>query len=262
MIDILPLHIRQHLKQFGFSDQDVLIITFLLHFGKASVKEISRQTGISYSTVEYHCHNLNRAGILHLTRRNSKFFYAMCSEEDFLSWIDGRKHRMLEEHANTIEDVKAYFKVMRERTGKPELLYFDGVEEVREIYEDMLKTKASVYGWRDIKILQKALGKEYLASYIERRLKLGIKSFAIMPDNRVNRAYDRKNQNRQAKFDRHLKLPGEIRMFHNKVAIITFQKDHPVGFMMVGDLAFRMFKAIFDLAWKRSPEHGALHLAS
>ena len=233
------------------TDHDVLIITYLLHDGNATVHEISRQTAISYSTCEYLCNHLLRIGLLISKMEKDKQVFCVAPEEEFVSWMQHQKLKVLDEYGSAIGDMQQFFKSYREKSWKPEFLYFQGVEGIKEIYEDMLSSSTPIYGWRDIELLQKMLGKSYLDNYIEKRVEKGISSFAISPDNEVNRQYSAKDQKRSVKFIKALSLPGEIRMYDGKTAIVSFHKDHPVGFMLTSELIFNIFKAIFDEAWRK-----------
>lgn len=247
----LPLHIRQDLKQLGLTDNDILIITFLFHADKASVKEISRQTAISYSSCEYLCNNLHRMGLLGHHMSGEKQFFSVCLEADFLSWLEDKKRKTDESFQHAAHDIKEFFKLFRDKSWKPEFLYFQGIEGIKEIYEDMLQSKGPICGWRDIALLQKMFGKAYLDSYIKRRVEKGIESYAITPDNKINREYASRDQKRPTRFVKNLILPGEIRMYDHKVAIVTIHEESPVGFLMTGVLTYKIFKSIFDQAWKK-----------
>lgn len=98
----LPLHIRQNLRQLGLTDHDVLIITFLFHADKASVESISRQTAISYSTCEYLCNNLHRMGVLILMMEKGSQVFSLCSEHEFLAWMEDKKRKIVDEYRSSM----------------------------------------------------------------------------------------------------------------------------------------------------------------
>lgn len=246
----LPLHIRQNLRQLGLTDHDVLIITFLFHADKASVESISRQTAISYSTCEYLCNNLHRMGVLILMMEKGSQVFSLCSEHEFLAWMEDKKRKIVDEYRSSMGDMQQFFKSHREKSWKPEFLYFQGVEGIKDIYEDMLTSKTPIYGWRDIPLIQKFLGKTFLDEYIKRRADKGIQSLAIMPDNATNRKYSAQDQKRTAKFLKGFSIPGEIRVYDGKTAIISFHKNNLVGFLLTSEIIYNIFKTIFDQTWK------------
>ena len=76
--------------------------------------------------------------------------------------------------------------------------------------------------------------------------------------NVMNSAYAKKNQMRNTKFSEHLSIDGEIRVYGDKVALITFHKQKPVGFVFSGPLISSIFRGVFNHAWKACNHHVAM----
>ncbi len=248
----LPLHVRQTLKNLGFSDNDIVILSYVFSAQKSTLKEISHQTSISYSTCQYLTTNLLRLGILSLSVEAGAEFLTICSLEFFLHWIDEQKKQAEEPYSNAKKEISLFMKMVKESSWKPDMVYHEGAEGIKEIYEDMLKTNRDICAWTDISLIEKALGKTYLKSYITRRVRAGLKSFSILRKNPINILYSKKKQKRETKLVSELPIKGEIRIFGNKVAVITFNKKHPVGFVLESALIAEMSKTIFHDVWGKT----------
>ncbi|MDP2691777.1 MAG: hypothetical protein Q8O95_05245 [bacterium] len=249
MSELLPLHIRQNLRNLGFSDNDILVLSYLFHAKKSTLKDISRQTAVSFSTCHYITANLARLGILEVGVQEGAEYFRICSHQDFLNWIDEKRLQMDEQYRNTQKEIQQFLVMEQESSWKPSVTYFEGVEGLRDIYQDMISTGKAIRGWTDIELIRNTIGQQYMDDFIQRRIENNIETFAIMPDNPTNREYSKKKEKRQTKLVKHFPLEGEIRIYGNKVGAISFDKKTPVGFIMEGKTMAEIYRSIFELAW-------------
>lgn len=247
----LPLGFQQALKKIGFSMDEVKILGFLFHEKKANTKEISRQTTISYSASHYILLKLVRKGLLYHTmdQEAEEEIFEMCSKKEFFCWIDEQKKLNEEIYENAKLDLNAFLSKIIGSSWKPQILYYEGKEGIIEIYEDILATNRDIYSWLDIARIRESLG-EYLYEYIRKRIEKGIISHDIVPRNEENLKHFKQSENRKIKFVDSLPIDGELRIFGDKVAIITFDKEKPIGLVLRGKLIARLFKTIFDSSWE------------
>lgn len=249
MIHSLPLQTRQTLKALGFSDNECKVLLPLFAKRKLSAKAISQQTALSFDTVHYTLYSLQKKKLIHRTSRNKEDMVEICTDAAFIQWIDEQKTVNASVYDEAKETLDTFLTTIKEADWKPTVNYFEGKQGVIDIYEDMIREGKDIYGWRDIRKLHESLG-GYVDTYIGKRVQKGIHSYGIMPRNSVNTAYaKKKEQGRKVKFSDHLDIDGEIRIYGNKVAIITFHEDNPVGLVISGPVT-QLFKAIFDEAWK------------
>lgn len=245
----LPLQVRQTLKALGFSENEATILGALFVHRRLSAKEISRETTLSFDAVHFSLHALELKGIVRREGFAGEELAELCSDESFLAWIDGVKAK----NAASYEESKAILQMhlanLREASWKPNILYFEGKQGIVDIYEDMLSEGKDIYGWTDIAKIQRALG-DYMDQFIAERLRRNMTSYAIMPKNPVNDAYAAKSQMRHVMFSEQLPIDGEIRIYGDNVALITFHGEKPVGFVFRGAVITSMFRAVFEQAWK------------
>lgn len=216
---------------------------------RSTLEHISRQTTVSYSTCQYIISNLQRLGLLKLESKKSDNYYSLCPQDEFLKWIDEQKNKTVDRFKNTQKEISRYFQTIRESSWKPDVSYHEGDEGIQFIYDDMISTAESIKGWTDIHLIAKTIGKKFMDDFIERRIKNNIESFAIMPDNRTNKSYLKKSQHRIARILPGFSVEGEIRIYGDKVATITFDKKNPVGFIMRGKIIADMYRSIFENEW-------------
>ncbi|MCF7812778.1 hypothetical protein K9M59_04285 [Candidatus Gracilibacteria bacterium] len=249
------LQVRQALKNIGFSENEVKVLGFLFRKKKATAREISQYTAISFSTVQYILNNLVSRKIIRVSHIQEEDSFEICSEEKLMSWIDIQKSKNEKIYEDAKKDIHDFLDTIKESSWKPEISYFEGKEGVIEIYEDMLrtaeKTDKKIYSWLDIRKIYESLG-DYLFEYIEKRIEKNITSHDIAPKNKMNLQHFEKNENRSIKFVENLPIDGEIRIYGDKVAVITFDKKKPVGFVFEGKIVTSLFKTIFQSHWEKS----------
>ncbi|MCF7830530.1 hypothetical protein K9M41_00830 [Candidatus Gracilibacteria bacterium] len=246
------LQARQSLRSLGFSENEIKVISFLFRQKKATAREISQITTISFSSVQYCLSNLTSSEIISCLPGKEDFFQ-ICSEKYFFRWIEEQKKNNQNVYENAKKNIHSFISAIEGISWKPEVLYYEGKEGIVEIYKDMLETAAkadkNIYSWLDIPVIKKVLG-DYLYEYIKDRMRLGITSHDIVPKNAINKRHANQKEKRKIKFVDNLPIKGEIRIFGNKVAVITFDRKNPVGFVFQGEIITSLFKAIFESQWK------------
>jgi sugar-specific transcriptional regulator TrmB len=250
-MDSLPLQTRQTLRMLGFSENESKLLLPLFTHRVRTARELSREALLSFDAVHFALHALERKALLRRTDVGGEERVELCSDEEFLAWIGQQKARNAAVYDDAQRLLDHCFRQVRESSWKPAILYFEGRQGVIEIYEDMLTEGQAISGWTDILKIRGALG-GYMDEFIARRVERGITSYAILPRNRLNREYARMDQLRQVQFSDHLPIDGEIRIYGEKVAVITFHEERPVGLVLRGRLIASVFRGIFAQAWNRA----------
>ncbi len=243
-----PLQTRQTLKMLGFSENEIRILFLLFQHRKLTTKEISQQSMLSFDTVHYALHSIEKRSLIHRTTHNNEDTAEMISNDQFLLWIDDQKKQNSTVYDEAKEVIGSFLTMVQESTWKPNVLYFEGVQGVIDIYEDMLAQGQDIRGWTDIQKISETLG-AYMDEFIRKRIEKKITSYAIMPTNALNEKYAKKDQLRNVKFSKNLLINGEIRIYGDRVAVITFHAEKPVGFVFSGEVMTTVFRGLFEHAW-------------
>jgi len=244
------LQVRQALRLLGFSENEVKVMTSLFHLKKASAKEISRQSAVTMSSVQYALANLTLRGLVRQSKTGDT--YEICPEQELFDWIDEQKVKMDETYDEVKNEIHTFLSAVQNASWKPEVMYFEGREGVVEIYEDMLETGKDIYCWTDIKKIEETLGEKYMKEFIQKRIEKKVTTHALMPKNPQNILYSKNDQKRETKLLDKFLIQGEIRIYGDKVAVITSHEKPPVGFIFQGRLITELFKSIFQNDWERN----------
>lgn len=251
--DLFPAHTRDALRKLGFSDNEVRVLGFLFRQKRSTIREISQSTTLAHSSVQLSLSTLSARGLVREVSAQQES-YEVCSQDHFLSWVEDQKKSVEKIYDAAGGELAVFFKHMQNISWKPDVMYYEGRDGIIELYEDMLATATisdkKIYSWLDIEKISETLG-DFLYVYIEKRRELGILSHDIAPDNPVNRVHEAKQEDREIRFVEHLPIQGEIRIFGDKVAVIAFDHQRPVGFIFQGGLIANIFRSIFESQWEQ-----------
>lgn len=136
-------------------------------------------------------------------------------------------------------------------TNKPGVSFFEGVEGVKKIYEDVLKEKPE-----EVLVLRSILDErkldKYLLGFTKRRSLYGINTRIISPK-KVTKELEREDivLKRQRKYipEDLFKLSTEVSIYNDQVAFIAFEQKL-MGFVVSSKDVAQTFRTIFELIWR------------
>lgn len=234
------------LTKLGFLEDEIKILTCLFIEKKIPRKELAKKLNLPRDTIEFCLNMLEQKDLI----KYNNEICETCSEAEFIKWIHQAKKASEKKYDLAENCLHSFFTQIKEASWKPEIQYFEGREGIIEIYEDMLNSEPQeIRSWIDIQKIHDFLGKDYLMKFINTRIERKIKVKAIMQKNKMNLEHETRDENRIAKLTESLPLNGEIRIYKNKVAIITFDGDTPIGFLFEGKIIATLFTTIFEEAF-------------
>lgn len=247
-MNTLPLQARQTLKMLGFSENEGKILQSLFYRKKLTTKELSRETALSFDAVHYSLHALELKKIVRRHGNSGEDIVEIVSNQEFVSWIEQQKGKNAEVYDEAKTTMQTLLTHIQESSWKPNVLYFEGKQGIIDIYKDMIAQGQEIRGWTDIQKISETIG-DFMDEFIQQRIDKNIVSYVIMPKNAMNTEYAKKSQLRHIRFSDHLPIDGEIRIYGDKVAVITFHDEKPVGFVLSGSVITSVFRGIFEHAW-------------
>lgn len=163
--------------------------------------------------------------------------------------------RMREKLAANIEKVRGTLPLIERERSKfrsiyPSMQFFEGVEGIKQAYEDTIKNNPSknVYAFLGTDAIYKTIDAEWLKRYLTRRTKAGITWHAAVPDE--PNAHE--VQKRDAQESRVTKLlpPGyrfdiEMAAYGDRTLIASFSEDHPLAIIIKDEKIARTIREVF-----------------
>jgi sugar-specific transcriptional regulator TrmB len=250
------MDILQALKEFGLSKQESnLYLTLAKTPGAQPASIIAHKMGMNRTTVYKMLINLAALNLITKTMKHGiTCFFAEDPENRLKSMVEERGHKLDEVNKAILEALPSLtIQESMHEANLPKIRYYEGIEGIKQIYEEVLKEGKSYYRYGDITKIYGALG-DFTDEYIKKRNKLGITAHAIMPFYKESGANIEKNKRelRKVLYIPHEFFPidGEVRIFGNKVAIMSLRRESPIGVIIESNIVAGMFQSIFMLTWK------------
>jgi predicted transcriptional regulator len=249
------MKLKQALEEMGLSSIEVeTYLTLLKTAGAQPASILANRMRINRTTAYKALINLSKIGLATKTMKHGIICFFAEDPEDTLKTLVEDKRETLKEVNATILDALPSLIVGEEGSPHlPKIRYYEGIDGLKQVYEAVLKEGADYYRYGDITKIYGTLG-EFTDDYIKRRNKMGITAHAIMPYHKRSEELYKKDKEelRKALYIPHDLFPieGEVRIFGNKVAILSLKKDSPIGVIIESEIVARMFKSIFMLTWQ------------
>jgi len=234
-------------QTLGLSTSEVQIYLAALELGESTVQELARKSGIKRTSIYNFIDKLKDRQILTETKRNKRSIFSATNP-----------HRLVELGKIRIRELEHFLPqllaINNRSLRKPRVTFHEGIEGIKEIYNDMLQERRPIIGWSDQKHMWPILGKEYCESFPPERAKRGISLQIIANDTTENRKFSEKDKEllRETKFiSSESDLRTEINIYGDKVLLASF-RSHPAFAVLVEDKDIaETLRVTWKELWKR-----------
>ncbi|MCP4297106.1 MAG: hypothetical protein GY786_16000 [Proteobacteria bacterium] len=244
------MNLKEILSSIGLGEKKADVYLALMELGTASVLEISKKAGIKRPTVYDILEDLCHKNLVTQTFSGKKRKFT-AENPSRLKQIPRQQEEQIEQ---MLPQLDALFNLSPQ---KPKLKYYQGVEGVRYVNDDVLtvRNKEYFYFGSSQNMLQ-ILGEEYLENYVKKRIEKGIWSYAIrIKNDESNFAYLGAGDHmlRKVRFlpDPVVENIVALYIYDNKIAIISSQKEC-YGLIIESQELATLLKAMWKTIWSVS----------
>jgi sugar-specific transcriptional regulator TrmB len=237
----------ESLKQLGFNQREQDVYITLLEMQKAKINELAQRANTKRSTTYDILYRLKKEGFVSEVHQGKKHYFIANDPEMILSLLEEKKRLYKRE-------LPAILTLYNTLPQKPKVAYFEGLEGIKELYEDTLLTLGkgdTIFAYvtdDSVKYLD-----EYIQDYVKRRAAKGIRSRGILQETPGITKYLEHNreQLRNSKTVKESEFPleNEINIYANKVIIATYEPE-PFGILIESKAVANTQRAIFEMAWR------------
>jgi sugar-specific transcriptional regulator TrmB len=242
------MHIKSVIEQLGYTSQEVTVYLAALELGSCTATDIAAKAHIPRTTVNLIIAALNKKGLMNAYIQKKRKIWAAENPEKLLI--------TLKEREIALKIVLPELQSLRHDTGiKPTVRTYGGVEEIKQIMNDILESKHHVSAilswdaWIDL------LGKQYMDDFIETRYRQYLRIRLLTPKSKTALALKQMDgeELRTTQF-----LPSSIAInncnfiYANKVAIISLNKKRPVGILIEDEDIHHTMEILFESVWRES----------
>ena len=243
---------KKQLQSLGLSGKEAELYLNALEMGTFSVMGIANKSGLKRPTCYLILDELVKKGLVSIIPKTKKLLYFAESPDVLI--------RQAEENISLAKKIAPPLHAIYNAGQKqPVIKFYSGQKGIRNIYEDILKSKIKEYFYSGSaeKLIEMA-GKEFIDEWIKKRVNKGIKAYGIrmkkteVPEKIYQETKSALREIRYAPAD--IYLPDTVVIYGKKVAIISTKKSD-FGFLVeseeFAETMLGMFKALWKLSSKK-----------
>jgi len=242
-------------QKIGLSEKEARVYLAALELGEATVQEIAKKAGINRTTAYFHVEDLIKKGLISSIEKKKKRYFYASNPENLLRMIDLKEKEISDlkkDLSSLIPELKTIYNLA---PYKPKVHFFEGIEGLKSIQEDILKNKFkeefSLVNLDDAykvfppspKDHRHKLKKKFLKEKVIRKIIYTSKKGEILPKKEINPPVERKFINPQ-KFSFHT----EIDIYGDKIALVSL-KGKLIGVIIEDSELAQSLKVLFKLTW-------------
>ncbi|MBP6910532.1 BlaI/MecI/CopY family transcriptional regulator [Patescibacteria group bacterium] len=233
------------LQQYGLSEKEAKVYLTTLQLGSAPGSSIARNSQENRATVYTILKELQKKGIVNEVRKGNMTYFSVVAPELLL--------RELEDKYNTFKEKIPEFLAMAEKFGnKPKIQFFEGIEGVKKMYEDLLSSQTEILSFLGIEQSNKDLLYYLNREFLVKRIKNDIHAKVILSDTPANQRYagiDEKAKKQSILIKKSgFMIEGEINIYGpNKISIALMNDNEMSGLIISSEQLYTTCKNIFDL---------------
>lgn len=217
-----------------------------LELGQASLQSISRKSGVNRSTIYLFVEELKAKGYIFETKLGKRRVYSAAKPKKILE----AERQRLQSLETIMPDLVA---IDNKTKRKPRVTYFEGMQGIREAYEDMIAEGKTIYAYEDLEHLEKGLSKSIFDWFPAARSKAGVKILSVSRDSQVAREFSENNNKylREIKFIEDDDFKTDVNIYGNKIALMDLRGDIPFCVLIENKHLADTMKMIWKQLWKK-----------
>jgi len=237
------MHTENVLKNLGFSENEAKVYLASLEAGVSSAQEIAKKAKIKRTTAYSVLSDLVKKGFVHTTSERNKTRYIALAPRQLAE-------RFAEYQKELLGALPSLEAVYNKSQVKPKVVFFEGAEGIKQIYEDTIREKPQVileYNTDNIFKLLPGFPLEYL----KQRQKNMIRARRIAPKSprwMFHRSRDKEELSETLMLPTDLYNPEiEINIYNNKVAFMSYLDA--MGLIIESASIAEAMRQAYELAW-------------
>ncbi len=253
------------LKRIGLSENEAKVYLALLDLGNSTAQQIAQKAGVNRATTYVQLESLMKMGLVTSfekasVRKNGaeKTFFRAEDPEHLKKIIEKEKSAAEDREKHLEKILPGLASLFLEAGERPRVRFFDGVEGLKTIQDEFLKThEKEILSITSTDDILRMFPKHLTEEYTPRRVKMGIKSKVIYTSSRG--AFLKESDAtmlRESKLvpREQFPVPAEISVSGDIVAI-SVTKEKPFGIILESKEIAISMKTIFNLAWEAATKY-------
>lgn len=238
--------IPEKLKQMGLLDSEVRIYLYLLEHGVSTPPQIAQGAKMARPNCYKILRSLQEKKLIEEERKGKRRAYLASDPSALLQILE----RHIKAAKNLLPDLRALYTTQK---NKPTIRFYDGLEQIKEIYEQTLNAE-EIRGLASTKKLF-ALEPKFFGRYAAKLRKKGIIFRDIITHESAEKSGPLAKNELKGLLDikilpaRYLDMPTDILIWNDNIALLTL--DPPIfGTILTHKALADTLRMIHDLIWE------------
>ena len=242
---------KNQLTNLGFSEKEASVYLALLELGPSTTAEISRTAKINRTTGYDILESLINDGLVSPLGETKIQKFIAENPDKVIIYLEN-KIKLGEERLQQAYNLLPELFSIYNTEEKPTVKYYEGVERIKEVFEDTLTAQKEIIGYAVGTDAFEAVGEEYLRDYFKRRVEKNIKVRVIAPDDPDTLKVTAKDKEelRESYIVPRDKFyfTTETNIYNNKILIMSWKEKFAV--LIESKEIADAQKKVFELAWQ------------
>lgn len=257
--DAYPVpELDQILETIGLNSSEIAVYKTALQAGPRPASVIAKRANIKRGQTYNVLSSLSEKGVIQEFVKNGVRHFTCSSPRALVSMLDSRRGEIENKRSKLLELIPDLERLARCDDAKPKVRFFQGDEGIKEIFEDILRTREDFYGALDVgkSWINAYSNDDWIHKFRERRVEAGIWFYGILVKNheadmtRLSRPKIMKKN----KMIQGVSLPAEILVFGSKVALISTDGDK-TGVLIEHAKIAETVRSIHQAVWPFLPDY-------
>jgi len=232
------------LRDLGLTEKEAKVYLAATELGSSQVSAIGHKAQINRVTTYDILEKLKKRGLVSFYSKEKIKYFSPINPENLLEEFESR--------TQNLRSALPKFKRLTGELNHPRIRYFEGIEGIKAIYANTLKSKTEILNYANSEEIR-AKYPEYDKEYVAKRAKKKIYLRCLSPQDEQTQAIQVKDTEcfRELRIIPADNFPftNEISIYDDKVAIISF-KDELIGMIIESSEIANSQRAIFEMCWQ------------
>lgn len=241
---------EEKLQVLGLSDKEARVYLALLDLGPSTMTEIARTAGINRTTGYPLLESLAHVGLVTFLTDTKIQKFSAENPERAISLLE-EKLRRDQDNLKKAQSLLPELLLIYNLKQRPKVRYYEGVERMREAFEDTLSAKDEILAYAVGTDMFDTMGEDFFKKYFKRRTQKRIHVRVIAPDDSDSRTVVKNDPN---ELRESILLPHntfyfsvETNIYNNKLLVISWREKFAV--IIESEEIANAQRKIFELAW-------------
>lgn len=241
----------------GLTETEGKVYMATLELGGGYVSAIARRAKLPRVNCYHTLENLVKKGLVSFITKDKVRYYSAEPPQTIV-------HALEEKSKYARKILPELLSITNTLAFKPKIKYFEGMEGIKNILEDVLTmkedpstAKKEMLGYSNLKAFGELLD-DFIPNYAAEKMKRNIKTRIICPSSPEAFSYVKNHYPKNFPPElveilfvnpKEFWFEHQIMIYNNKVAVISLNKEELVGMIFESPVYARSQTAIFNLAW-------------